>query len=228
MRKKRKKSQEKSNNENQDKSLQELLKVKSIENGFYLTEDNRLVAVLKIGTINKDLLSNAEDQELTEEYTAFLKSLYFPYQELMVSQPLDMNEVIQREKIKLKETKDFHRRKMINSYIDFLERLEKSSSIMKRQRYFIFDEKIEKLSLQGLEDSSDILHDRAEEVMLGFKDIKLKTELITGLEGARLLQIFYDFESAQNAPIQSIDVPEIIVGGKDNVILEEDQKAEAN
>lgn len=219
----------KTNNVDDQKPIQDLLKVKSIENGFYLTDDNRLVAVLKVGTINKELLSNAEDQELTEEYTAFLKSLYFPYQELMVSQPLDMNEVIQKEKVKLRATKDFHRRKMINSYIEFLERLEKSSSIMKRQRYFIFDEKIERLSIEGLEDTSEILQDRVEEVMSGFKDVKLTTEKITGLEGARLLQIFYDFESAQNLPIKTTEVPKIIIGSREpNEFFEEVKKTEAN
>lgn len=212
----------KGSNKDIEKSVQDLIKVKALENGFYITHDNRLISVLKVGVINRDLLSKAEDEALDDEYNSFLKSLYFPYQELFVSQPLDIEDLLERERSKLRGMKDFHRRKMQNSYIEFLERKGRSSNTMKRQRYFICYEKIKNQSIEGLDDTAEILMDRVKEIQLGFKDMKINTELISSLEAVKLLQIFYDFESAQHSPIQSLEVPEVITGGKKDEFFKEE------
>lgn len=207
--------------------VQDLLSVKALEQGYLLTKDNRLVAILKIGTINKELLSEKENELLDEEYEALLQSFYFEYQELIVSQPLDNSAMIERERMKLERTKDFQRKKMINSYIDFLIEKGKSSKNMQRFRYFIFSEKLESFDRVGLEEAVEVVNDRKDEIISGFKDLKLPAQPLTGLEAVRLLQIFYDYEAAQNNPIESLIGADIKLRRVNHGNLESEAEREA-
>lgn len=208
-------------------STQELIKVRGIKKGFYVTQDWRVVAVLKCGTVNRELLSRGEKKLLDEEYTSLLKTFYFKYQELFVSEPKDMNEVIEKEKTSLRQLKDFNQRKLKNSYIKFLSDLGSSGQALDRTRYFIFDEKIERMTIKGFEDACEVLRERGEDVLNSFSGAKLKVEFITDLEAGKLLQILYDYESAQQFPIDSVEVPKIIRGGMEDGFIQEETAATA-
>lgn len=207
--------------------VQDLLSVKAVERGYLLTKNNRLVAIMKIGTINKELLSEKENELLEEEYEALLQSFYFEYQELIVSEPLDNSAMIERERMKLNRTKDFHRRRLINSYIDFLIEKGKSSRNMRRFRYFIYAEKLESASKEGLEEAIQLVDDRRDEIISGFKDLKLPAQPLTGLEAVRLLQVFYNYEAAQNNPIESLKGADIQLRRGNNGNLESEAEREA-
>lgn len=84
--------------EKQEKVAQDLIQVKGLDDGRFITNDNRLVQILKVSAVNTQLMSNNELRILLEKYEAFLKSLIFPIQQEIVSEPVDLKEYIRTQK----------------------------------------------------------------------------------------------------------------------------------
>jgi type IV secretory pathway VirB4 component len=197
-------------------SAQELVPIKALDSGVFVTPDNRMVQILKVSAINLELMSNAEVNEILEEYEAFLKSLMFEVQIEMVSQPVDLKRYIETQQEILKGVHNPYRRKLLEGYIEYARNIEISQNIIQRQRYIIFDESIKMTGRKGYEDAILELQGKMETVVSGLKDLDLIVEEVTDLEIMKYFQIFFNYSGAQYTPILSDQVPQITLGGKLN------------
>lgn len=194
-------------------SAQQLIPIKAVDSGVILTRDKRLVLILKVDAINTELLSNTELAELLEDYEAVLKSINYEVQTNVVSQPLDLNQYIQGEKERLKTTKNFYKKKLLTNYIDYCDGMQRNKTIIQRQRFINFDVKIKETTLQAYQNAMSELEERGESLIQSLKEMDLTAAPLTDVETIQYMHIFFDFEGAQNTPIQSANIPPIILGG---------------
>lgn len=196
------------------KSIQDLIPLKEIENGLLITPDNKMVKCLKVSAINLELTSNAECNELFELFEGFLMSLNYPIQMTNVSMPVDLSLYISEQEKLLEMTKNPYKRMLQESYIEYSKGIEVSQDIMQRQRYIIFFEKMKEDSPEMRYETSLEIEEKKDEIVASLSELGLKAEDVTDIELIRYLHTMFDYEGAQNRPIENTFVPQIIEGGK--------------
>jgi hypothetical protein len=204
----------KNKKEQQDKSAQDLIPIKMIDSGMFVTPDDRLVQIMKVSSINIQLKSKSELQTLLESYEAFLKSINFPIQIQIVSMPVDLKNYISGMESKFRNTKDINRRALLQSYIDYCKDMESSRQIMMRQRYIIFDEKITGDTEKEYEEAVSDIRQKAETVMTGFKDMDLTCGPIDNTELVKLFQVFFNYETSLQHSIDPFYLQKFTTGQK--------------
>jgi type IV secretory pathway VirB4 component len=199
-------------------SAQELVPIKAIDSGVIITPDNRAVQVIKVSAINLELMSHSELNQVFEEFEAFLKSVTFNMQIEMVSQPVDLKEYIHGQEQQLKKVDNPYRKQLLQGYIDYSKDMENSQQIIQRQRYIVIDEPIKDTTEHGYKQTLHELFEKTDSIKAGLKELDLTAEEVSNVEAIRLFHIFFDYSEAQSSPILGEFVPQIITGGKTDVV----------
>lgn len=202
----------KNKKEYQDKSAQDLIPIKMIDDGKFVTSDDRLVQIMKVSSINIQLKSKSELQTLLGNYEVFLKSINFPIQIQIVSMPVDLKNYISGMESKFRDTKDINRRALLQSYIDYCKDMESSRQIMMRQRYVIFDEKITGTTEKEYEEAVAEIKQKSETIVTGFKDMDLTCEPVDNVELVRLFQVFFNYEASLQHTIDPLYLRKFTTG----------------
>jgi hypothetical protein len=200
------------NKQKQQRSSQDLIPIKMIDGGMFVTPDNRLIQILKVSSINTQLMSKNELQRLLESYESFLKSISFPFQIEIVSMPVDLKHYIGQMGDMFQKTKDFNRRALLKSYIDYCQDMQSSRQIMMRQRFIIFDEKIKGSTDKEYEDAVHDIEQKTENMVTGFKDIKLTCQPINNAELMKLFQVFFNYEASLHDDLEPLLLQKITIG----------------
>jgi hypothetical protein len=156
-------------------------------------------ALLKVGSVNFDLKSEAEQDSIIDNYQVFLNSLPCPIQILFRVREIDLENYLTNFKQRLKtENKAIYKRQ-INDYTNFVNDLVSDNKILTRNFYVTveytaaeneaFDSIQEKISLY-----LDIICE-------GFQKLGVKTERLSSLE---ILDLFYSFYSPEKSKYQTI------------------------
>lgn len=209
--------QEQKKQEQVKKTIQDLIPLKSIEQGLLITPENKMVQCLRVSAINLELTSNAECNELFEMFEGFLMSLTYPIQMTNVSMPVDLSTYITEQKAIHSGTKNPYRRMLQESYINYAEEIEISQDIMQRQRYVIFAEQMKGDTPEIRYETMLEIEEKKAEIIASLSEMDLTAEPVTDIEIVRYLHTLFDYKGAQNLPISDIEVPQIIKGGKNDV-----------
>lgn len=160
-------------------------------------------------------MSKAELKKLFEAYEVLLKSISYEFQEVIVSQPVDLKQYIYSNEKMLEETQDQERRALLKGYIDYSKAVETTRSVMQRQRYVFFDEKIRNGTKEAYEEAMFDIREKKDHVVQGLRELDLMVDSLNNVEILRLFHIFFNYEDALNVPIQNDIIPEIILGGNE-------------
>lgn len=198
-------------------TIQDLIPIKRIGDGVLITPDNRMIQILKVSALNLELTSNAELNELFETYEGFLMTLNFPVQIANVSMPVDLKSYIADQQRKHKETKNPYKRMLQESYIDYAKEIEINQDIMQRQRYIIFAEKLKDDTPEDRLQTMNIIEDKKDEIIASLSELDLTATPVNDLEIIRYFHTLFDYQGAQNMPIEDAFVPQLIIGGKKDV-----------
>lgn len=201
--------------EKERQSVQDLISIQAIHNGKVITDDNRVIQIIKASSLNLELMSEYEQNIVFEKYGDMLKSMQFDSQIEIVSQPMNLSKFINGQQQMLEKTTNPYRRKLLESSIEYVKKKERSRTIMQRKRYVIFDEKIQESTEEGYERALKKLKEKEETVIKGLADLDLEGEPATETEINQLFQIMFDYESALNRPISVDKVENKTVGGKE-------------
>lgn len=199
------------------KTIQELIPLKGIEQGLLITPDNRIVQCLRVSAVNLELTSNAEANELFEIFEGFLMSLTYPIQLTNVSMPVDLKSYILEQERIHNETKNPFKRMLQESYIEYAKDIEVSQDIMQRQRYVIFSEKMKEDTPESRYETILEIEEKKDEIIASLSEMELTAEPVSDLDIVRYLHTLFDYSGAQNRPIESTDIPQIIQGGNKDV-----------
>ncbi|WP_124726709.1 hypothetical protein [Staphylospora marina] len=180
-------------------TVQDLIPVRNIYDSMIETTDNRLVKVVSVTAVNTHLMSHSEVREVLEGYENFLRSLKKPIQIARVSEPVNLKKYIASLTDRLKTTTNPFKRRMLESYIEYAEQLQKDRDMIKRNRYIIIDE-----PFSGEADKEKAVRElkrRVDELRLNLEDMlfrqKLEVHVLTDQELRKYLHMLFDYENAQ-------------------------------
>jgi hypothetical protein len=210
----KRKTKEQKQQEEAQKSVQQLIPLKSLRDGKFLTLDNKLVQILRVNSINMELMGNLEANDLFERYEGFLSTLTYPTQQTIVSMPVDLKTYIDQQKQILANTTNPFKRMLLEDYIQYAKDIETSQDIMQRQRFVAFYIKPKNDTEDALFEAELELNERRDEIMTAVSELDLMAEEVTDLEIVRYFHTLFDYTGSQNRPIESTIVPQIIHGGK--------------
>lgn len=114
-----------------------LIKVKDIQNGVYVMEDDSLVGVLKFPGVNFSLASAKEQELLVSTFKQFLDGLDFSVQILIISRYLNIDRYLNILQEKLKQTTEPLINFQLEEYINFLKEYVATHHIMQKNFYVI-------------------------------------------------------------------------------------------
>ncbi|MGG1571655.1 hypothetical protein [Fictibacillus sp. NRS-1165] len=175
-----------------------------------------MIRALTVSSVNLQLMSDDEVDEILESYAAFLGSIQDEFMTQNVPQPMNLKSYIKAQQEILDQDDDvlYFQRLLLEDHIKYLNNIETSSEIIKRHRYIVISQQIEELNEKGYEDALRLIETQTEDFINGLKEVSLKVEVASDIEVVRLFHTFFDYQSAQNAPIKDTDVPQLIIGGK--------------
>lgn len=194
------------------KSAQDLIQVKGLDNGKFITDDDRIIQIIKVGAVNTQLMSQYELSALLERYEALFRSFRFHVHQEIVSEPVDLKQYIQKHEELLETTKDFNRKKYLKSYIEYTEGLQTSRTIIMRKRYIILDEKIKGPSMKDYQKATHDLEKKVKQVVNGLENLELVCEAVSDQEIVKLFHIFFNYDKALIESVDPEDVKEITLG----------------
>lgn len=179
-----------------------------------ITPENKMIMCMKVSAINLELTSYAEQNELFELFEGFLMSLNYPVQVTNVSMPVDLKGYIADQEMKLRQEKNEHKRRLLQSYIKYSKDIESSQDIMQRQRYIIFSEDMKEDTPDARTEKMLELYEKRDEIKTALSEMNLIAEEIDDLEIIKYLHTMFDYQGALNRPIESAVIPQFIHGGK--------------
>ncbi|OES45374.1 hypothetical protein [Domibacillus iocasae] len=144
-------------------------------------------------------------------------TLTYPVQLTNVSMPVDLKSYITEQERTHFLTKNPYKRQLQESYIEYAKEIEISQDIMQRQRYVIFCEQMKEDTPEIRYETMLELEEKKDEIVTSLLELELTAEEVTDLELIRYLHTLFDYNEAQNRPIESETISQIIQGGKEDV-----------
>lgn len=144
-------------------------------------------------------------------------TLTYPVQLTNVSMPVDLKSYISEQERTNFLTKNPYKRQLQESYIEYAKEIEISQDIMQRQRYVIFCEQMKEDTPEIRYETILELEEKKDEIVTSLLELELTAEEVTDLELIRYLHTLFDYNEAQNRPIESSTISQIIQGGKEDV-----------
>ncbi|BCC56629.1 hypothetical protein [Bacillus cereus] len=198
------------------KSAQDLIPIKRFDTGVFITDDYRIVQMLQVSSLNLELMSNRELNEILEKYEMFLRSIHFPIQTTIVSQPINLQHYVKENEELLERTTNPFKRELLESYIDYARDIERNQDMMQRKRYIVTYEQILGVTRESYYDALHSLEDKIKHLKVGLEEVGLHSEEVSDLEMMRYLHTLFDYNESQHNPIKDEIVLPMII--KENLV----------
>ncbi|MBU1446072.1 hypothetical protein KKD70_02315 [Patescibacteria group bacterium] len=118
-------------------STQMYMKIAEIRDDTVVLKNGGIRALLKVSSINFNLKSEEEQNAITYSYQGFLNSIEFPFQIVVRSKKLDIDNYIDiLNDLATKQTNDLLQ-KQTYEYMDYIQRLVEYADIMEKQFYVV-------------------------------------------------------------------------------------------
>lgn len=202
----------------QEQAVQDLIPVRALDGGVIITNDFRLVQLLRVSSFNLDLMSHRELNETMERYELFLRSLSFPVQTTIMSQPVDLGSYVKSLEAKREETPSV-KQELLRGYIAYAKGIATSAAMIQRQRYIMMAEAVVDTTKQAYEESMLQLEQKKKHVKSGLEEIGLSVQEVTDLDVARYLHTLFDYEGSQYHAMDDALIYPYTMGGSTRDIL---------
>lgn len=201
-------------------SMQNFIPVRTLDAGILVTDDFRLVQLLRISSFNLDLMSHRELNETIEKYEMFLRSISFPIQTTIMSQPVDLGSYVKELRKKLDCTSSVQQ-KLLQGYIAYAKGIETSTTMIQRQRFLILQEQIIGTTKQAYEESMILLDQKKKQVKNGLEEIGLQVQEANDVEAARYLHTLFDYNSSLHRPMEDVQMYPYTMGARLHEVYKE-------
>ena len=118
-------------------TTQEHLLIEDIRDHLIILKDGSCMMILKISSVNFDLLSEKEQEAMIYAYAALLNSLTFPIQIVIRSALKDVSAYLERLKKQESKIQEPLLRKQIIAYRKFVEEVVKKNNVLAKSFYVI-------------------------------------------------------------------------------------------
>lgn len=170
--------------------------IKNIANGCIETKDNRLVKIIEVSSINLYLMSQKDRHDVFEAYQNFLNEIdESEFQVSQIAQPINLDsyaawvtETARDDTPALRKFKD--------AYLNQIDNIQKSKSMVTRKRYLI-------ISVSNKENALDMIQMKANNIQFKLENMlsgndSLRATILKNDELIKLIYTCIDFENAQS------------------------------
>ncbi|MFH1402076.1 MAG: TraC family protein [Patescibacteria group bacterium] len=122
---------------NKTKMTQDFVSIKEIRDGVVVLNDNSMVVILMVSSINLALKSSEEQQAILLQFQSFLNSLEYSVQLFIQSQKLDIRPYITMMETRLKEQTNELIKIQTREYINFIKSFMEKTNIMSKSFFAV-------------------------------------------------------------------------------------------
>lgn len=140
MKKKKEKKNKKKKNIKIDKSILEWLPFKEVWNDLLFLDNDKVVGIIKVNSINLQLFSNEEQTSKIFQFRKVLLSLEYPFKILALDKPVSLSEHIENLLYLSSCTDDIYKRKLLEEDIKYADNIMSKNLVNNREFYLIIDE----------------------------------------------------------------------------------------
>jgi len=203
-------------------STQEYINIAEVREDCVILRDGTLVAVIMVSSINFSLKSAEEQEAIIQAYISFLNSLDFPFQIVVQSRKLNINNYLKKLRSLEKEQTNELLRMQIVEYCDYIAELVKIGQIMTKKFYVVVPyrpgsgkekgvlQKVKEIFSPGsavrlkrdifLRRHKELMH-RVDIVISGLNSMSLNSVL---LDTQSLIELFYNLYNPNISPQQPL------------------------
>ena len=123
-----------------DKSILEWLPFKEVWNDLLFLDNDKVVGVIKVNSINLQLYSNEEQTSKIFQFRKVLLSLEYPFKILALDKPVSLTDHIENLLYLSKNTDDEIKRQLLDQDISYAEMIMNKNIVNNREFYLLIDE----------------------------------------------------------------------------------------
>lgn len=154
-------------NYKQNKSVLDWIPFKEVWNDLLFLENNKVVGLIKINSINFQLFSEEEQTSKIFQFRKILLSLEYPFKILAVDKPVSLSEHIQNLIFLSKHTDNEIKKQLLDEDIKYAEKIMNNNLVNNREFYLLIDED---------KDNIKLLKSKINDIVLQFSNIGLTSE----------------------------------------------------
>lgn len=186
---------------NKNKSLNEFLNIKNIDENFLYTLDNKIITFIKVYPINTELFSEEELENKMDSMSVEFSNEQYPYSIFVIPRKVDISEYVKEQEELKKDIQDEISIKIVEKRIIATHELVADKNIIENEFYlYIWEEDSDNVKEKILK--------RANNWKKRFKDCGFETEI---LEKTQIILLAKSFTIPEFARKESVDYDDSIV-----------------
>lgn len=186
---------------NKNKSLNEFLNIKNIDENFLYTLDNKVITFIKVYPINTELFSEEELENKMDSMSVEFSNEQYPYSIFVIPRKVDISEYVKEQEELKKNIRDEISIKIVEKRIIATHELVADKNIIENEFYlYIWEEDSDNVKEKILK--------RANNWRKRFKDCGFETEI---LEKTQIILLAKSFTIPEFARKESVDYDDSIV-----------------
>lgn len=185
----------------EEKSCNEEIGILDIRNNFIYTDNNYVIAGLKIHSINTQLLSKAESKTLIRELSSEVSSEKEEMKYFTISRTVDITSLQEEIKQMIEDTDNVVRKNLLKNHLRELQILSLNGDIVERQSFIMINSK-------RVDNCEKNLLKRLNELSNKFERCGIKNEI---LDEYALIQLCNSFLNVNYSTNEDFDISERIV-----------------
>ena len=150
-----------------NKSVLDWIPFKEIWNDLLFLDNDKVVGLIKINSINFQLFSEEEQTSKIFQFRKILLSLEYPFKILAVDKPVSLSEHIQNLIYLSKHTDNEIKKQLLDEDIKYAEKIMNNNLVNNREFYLLIDED---------KDNIKLLKSKINDIVLQFSNIGLLAE----------------------------------------------------
>ena len=186
---------------NKNKSLNEFLNIKNIDENFLYTLDNKVITFIKVYPINTELFSEEELENKMDSMSVEFNNEQYPYSIFVIPRKVDISDYVKEQEELKKNIQDEISIKIVEKRIIATHELVADKNIIENEFYlYIWEEDSDNVKEKILK--------RANNWRKRFKDCGFETEI---LEKTQIILLAKSFTIPEFARKESVDYDDSIV-----------------
>ena len=186
---------------NKNKSLNEFLNIKNIDENFLYTLDNKVITFIKVYPINTELFSEEELENKMDSMSVEFSNEQYPYSIFVIPRKVDISDYVKEQEELKKNIQDEISIKIVEKRIIATHELVADKNIIENEFYlYIWEEDSDNVKEKILK--------RANSWRKRFKDCGFETEI---LEKTQIILLAKSFTIPEFARKESVDYDDSIV-----------------
>lgn len=130
-----------------DKSILEFLPFKEVWNDLLFLDNDKVIGIIKINSINFQLYSNEEQISKILQFRKVLLSIEYPFKILALDKPINLNEHIEKLLYLENNTDNKIKKELLIEDIDYANNIMNKNLVNNREFYLLIDEDVDNVKL---------------------------------------------------------------------------------